>query len=240
MPKEKEAVVEARSQRRILLASAYGCMLVLVGLIMVGMIPPPSAQHDPQWWLQFWGENVNLKRAGVILALIGASAIPGMVVVLSQQMRRVLGPDSAVAYVQLATGLLGFLVFLLLPLFLWSGLTYRPGMHDPDLMQALTDLSLFPFLFPWLGIVQFIMIAICVFKDTEGIVFPRWMGYVILWCAVALIPGGFIYFFKSGPMAWDGILAFWVGLVAVLVAIATLVSCLLRALSHEPRLPTDR
>lgn len=227
--------MDVRAQRRILLASAAGFIMVLIGLIMVGMIPPPSARNSPDWWLQFWGDNVNLKRIGVIIALFGASCTPGLVVVLFQQMRRVLGRESTVAYVQLAVGLLGVLVFLMPPLFIWSALTYRPGLHNPDLVQALTDLSMFPFLFAWLGVVQFIMIAICAFKDTNGMVFPRWMGYLVVWCAVTFVPGSFIYFFKSGPIAWNGIISFWVGLAGVVIGTTANIVFVLRALRRQER-----
>ncbi len=225
--------MDACAQRQILSATAAGFIMLLVGLIMVGMVPPPSPENSPEWWLQFWGDSVNLKRTGLILALLGASCAPGLVVVLFQQMRRVLGRESTVAYVQLAAGMLAVLVFLMPPLFIWSALTYRPGQHDPDLALALTDLSMFPFLFAWLGVVQFIMIAICAFRDSAGILFPRWMGYLVLWCAVAFVPGSFIYFFKSGPIAWNGIISFWVGLAGVVIGTTAIILFLLRALRRQ-------
>ena len=45
-------------------------------------------------------------------------------------------------------------------------------------------------------------------------VFPRWFGFLNLWTAVLMLPGGIAIYFYSGPFAWNGILAWWVVVVA--------------------------
>ncbi|HMB60720.1 MAG TPA: hypothetical protein VKN35_12475 [Xanthomonadales bacterium] len=48
--------------------------------------------------------------------------------------------------------------------------------------------------------------------DSEEPTFPRLSGYFNLWAFVLSVPTQFIFFFKSSPFAWGGILAFWMPL----------------------------
>jgi hypothetical protein len=41
---------------------------------------------------------------------------------------------------------------------------------------------------------------------------PRWVGYLSALSAMSLIPPTFLVFFKTGPLAWNG-LAFYISLV---------------------------
>ena len=38
---------------------------------------------------------------------------------------------------------------------------------------------------------------------------PRWLGWFNLWAQIIYLPGILIPYFKSGPLAWNGLLAFW-------------------------------
>jgi hypothetical protein len=40
-------------------------------------------------------------------------------------------------------------------------------------------------------------------------VFPRWAGFFNLWSALIFLPGSLLPFFKAGPFACNGLLAFW-------------------------------
>lgn len=48
----------------------------------------------------------------------------------------------------------------------------------------------------------------CVLQAPGQIVFRRWVGYLNIWAALLLAPAVLIYFFKTGPFAWNGILVF--------------------------------
>lgn len=62
-------------------------------------------------------------------------------------------------------------------------------------------------------ITQVVILAFCVFIDRRQVPsFPRWFGYFNIWYAVLGVPGCAIYLFKTGPLAWNGIFAFWIPL----------------------------
>jgi hypothetical protein len=41
-------------------------------------------------------------------------------------------------------------------------------------------------------------------------VFPRWACYYSLAASAIVMPSGLITFFRSGPLAWNGVLGWWV------------------------------
>ena len=40
--------------------------------------------------------------------------------------------------------------------------------------------------------------------------FPSWVGYTNFWVGLGLIPATLIPFFHTGPLAWNGLLGFYV------------------------------
>lgn len=65
--------------------------------------------------------------------------------------------------------------------------------------------------------------------------FPRWLGYLNFWCAFLFMPGGLVVFFKDGPFAWNGIIAWWLLLVAFGVWVVSMVVMVLKALAVQER-----
>lgn len=56
--------------------------------------------------------------------------------------------------------------------------------------------------------------AIASFLDkSEPRIFPRWFEYVNIWLIMLLLPGQMIFFFKTGPLAWNGLIAFYLAFI---------------------------
>jgi len=51
----------------------------------------------------------------------------------------------------------------------------------------------------------------------DPVTFPRWFGYLNVWFALLSLPGGAVLIFNDGPLAWNGVIAFWVPLAAFVV-----------------------
>jgi hypothetical protein len=69
-------------------------------------------------------------------------------------------------------------------------------------------------------------------SDPEPL-FPRWLGFLNLWVALAYVPGSLLAFFKSGPFAWNGIFAFWLAGTVFTVWFIGMTVTLLRAVDRR-------
>ena len=149
-------------------------------------------------------------RIGLVITMI-ARALTGPFAAICTQMKRIEGTYSPLSYTELGMGMLGVLLHLPDPRD--AGLRVPARRDGPDLLLSLNDLAWIPFVGIFApAVIQNIAIGIAAFKDAEGRVFPRWLGYFNFWAALAFLPTALLYFFKTGPFAWDGVFVFWVPL----------------------------
>ena len=202
---------------------------------IAGMIPPISPALGPEEVAAFYQTNTGAIRFGVVIGMIsGALTIP-WIALIAVHMQRAEGPMPILSVCQVVAGAVT-VVILLLPFVLWTVAAYRPD-RAPELIQLTSD-------FGWMLIVMTfgpffvqlmsIGLAILLDKNVEPI-FPRWVAYFNIWVAVLFIPGVLITFFKSGPFAWNGILAFWLPLVVFFAWYFVMFVVLLRVIKEQPQ-----
>jgi hypothetical protein len=101
------------------------------------------------------------------------------------------------------------------PAMWWLIAVFRPD-RSPELTQTLNDIA-------WLNIVggltiylpTLFTISIASFMDdSEKPAFPRWFGYMCLLVFAGQASGQLVFFFKTGPFAWNGLFAFYIPMVA--------------------------
>jgi len=101
------------------------------------------------------------------------------------------------------------LIVFVLPPMVMQTIAFRTD-RDPSSMLALQDLAWLSFVgifsFPT---VQCLAIALCVLTAPDQSVLPRWFGYFNAWVGLGFAPAATIYWFKSGPLAWNGVIPFW-------------------------------
>lgn len=183
-------------------------LVFFAGMLIAGYLPPPGPSDPVDDVVRFYADDPTRVRVGLFLMLVSAGLIVPFVAVLAYTLRRAEGDRPLMAYVQLIAGAAG-VVAVLVPVMIFMAVAFRPG-RSPELTQTLSDLAWIPFIVnipP--AIVQAVSVAIVALGSRGRPVFPRWVGYYNLWVAVLFVPGGFIAFFKTGPLAWDGVLAFW-------------------------------
>jgi drug/metabolite transporter (DMT)-like permease len=207
--------MSTRTQQLCLWCGPAMIALFMVGFWFVaGLVPPPSPNDSAEEILNLYRDDTDAIRVGLVLCIIAAALIGPFVVVISEQMKRVEGDSHPLADLQRGMGMIGIWV-ILLPVMLMQAAAFRPD-RNPEITLALNDAAWLPFVgIATLFMVECAAIAICVFKDTEERVFPRWLAYFNVWAALLLVPAFLIYFFKTGPFAWSGIFTFWVGLAVL-------------------------
>lgn len=199
------------------------------GLLLAGFVPPPAPGLSAEAVAGVYADHANAIRVGMVLGLVGIVGMAAQVGAVSAAMRRMRTGSDLPWLLQLGSGSIGVLT-VMFPVMLFAATAFRPE-RDPAITQTMNDLG-------WLIIIpafptfiaQFGAIAAGVFQDrSERPPFPRWAGYFNLWIAVLFTPGGAAYFFRSGPFAWDGLLAFWVAAGAFFVWLIVMSWLLLRA-----------
>lgn len=207
----------ARNLMCLVWTGPVGIALVLLGwMVLAGFLPPPSPALPPDRVAELWAEHTNLKRLGMILCVWGGCLYVPFTVAVGIVLRRSESGDRILSTAQTALGTFGT-VFFSLNFLMLAVVAYRPDqptqviqpLHDFGFIMTFAPVAPFTF--------QYIAIGVAILQDTNPVpVFPRWVAYTNFWVAILLVPATAIPFFKTGPMAWNGILAFWIP-VAVFV-----------------------
>lgn len=192
--------------------SAWCGFVLLLGFIVafsVGhLITPMSPTKSAQGVVEFLSDHqTGILACAAIMVLVVPFEYP-FVVVTSMQMRRIEGGWGLLSMIQLTTGVVAPIGFFF-PLAILAAAAYRPQSHSPDVLLAMSDIY-------WLMLVgnacifvlQVWSIGYAALVDRRPKpVFPRWFGYFNLVLGVLLIPGAFVFLTKTGPFAWNGLLA---------------------------------
>jgi hypothetical protein len=175
--------------------------------VFAGFIPPPAPGNTPQQIASVFAHNRTGIRVGLVLTMFASALLCLWFAVISVQLGRIEGRRSPWAYAQMIAGAATVLEFIF-PL-------YR-SERSLQTVQTLNDLAWLPFLgIVSTALIQGYAIGIAILADKRvRPVFPRWLGYFQFWCVTLLVPGALIVFFKHGPFAWNGLLAWWLVLVA--------------------------
>lgn len=200
--------------RRNLLLCTYAGYLFMAGFLVgwwliAGYVPPPDPDRSAADVAAWYAEHPTAIRLGLWICIGAAAAILPWSSALAAMVKRIEGRTSPCTYVMIAAGAALAIEFVL-PSFLWLTAAYRP-QADAEVIQRLNDAGWLPFLGgASTTIVQCIVLGVVVLGDERADpVFPRWFAYFNFCAAVGLSPATFIVFFHGGPLAWNGMIAFY-------------------------------
>jgi hypothetical protein len=138
-----------------------------------------------------------------------------LLALIVMQIRRMAHRTPIFSYAIIACAAGGPTIFLMANLF-WLLAAFRP-MRDPQQTLMFNDLAWVTFS-SQVGflIAQSVILALAIYLDRqERPIFRPWVAHFNLFVAVLLIPAAFVGLAMEGPIAWDGLLSFWVRNIAI-------------------------
>jgi hypothetical protein len=203
-------------------------------MLIAKLIPPLSPTESAQQITDFLIANKLRVRVGLALSLLAACVALPFLATICLRVRRVEGTWGVLSVTQIFAGVI-FVPGFLFPMMVLSAAAFRPEQRDPQITQALNDV----FWLMFVGIVgtlivQALVLTVASFVDqTDPRTFPRWFGYLNAWYALLALPGGAVMIFNEGPLAWNGVFAFWVPLVAFSAWMVAVTVVMHRSISAE-------
>jgi len=210
-------------------------VLLLVFFMIIGkLIPPFDPTAGPEESTRFLIENKLRVRLGATLSMIGATLLLPFLAVICVRINRIEGKFGVLTATQLLASAFfvpGFWVSLMS----LATALFRPESRAPEITQAFSDYFWLMFVgIAEVAVAQAAVLAIAAFIDRgTPPTFPRWFGYFNIWYALLTLPGGLVVLFNDGPLAWNGVFAFWVPLSVFSIWLITTMVVLLRSIRDE-------
>jgi hypothetical protein len=204
-------------------------------LLFPGFVRPMSPTMSAAEVAAFYRDPENLPRiryAMIVFNWFAVGLIPILALIVLQ-IRRMAHRTPIFSYAIIACAAGGPTIFLLADLF-WLLAAFRP-QRDPELTLLLNDLAWVTFA-SQVGFLigQSVILALAIYLDRQARpVFERWVAHFNLLVAAALLPASFVGLAMGGPIAWDGLLTFWVRNAAIGLWIAVMGVVLARAVHRQ-------
>lgn len=179
------------------------------GFVIAGFFPPPGpAMTAVDVDALFESRRLPI-LLGMMVWMLSGMFMCFFIGVLAEYLRKIPGAPPALSYAQIAAGALN-VVFFVVPPALLIVAAFRPG-RSAELTYLLYDLGWIMAILPWPGATaQSAAIGLAILSDTGSRpVFPRWMGWYNLYCALGYITGTGLIFVTRGPFAWNSVFPFW-------------------------------
>jgi hypothetical protein len=200
-----------------------------------GFVRPMSPTMSAEEVAAFYRDPQNLPRIRYSMIVFNWFAV-GLIPILALivlQIRRMAHRTPIFSYAIIACAAGGPTIFLMADLF-WLLAAFRP-MRDPQLTLMFNDLAWVTFS-TQVGflIAQSVILALAIHLDRqERPVFRAWVAHFNLAVAALLVPAAFAGAAMTGPLAWDGLLTFWVRNIAIGLWIVVMAIVLGRAIQRE-------
>lgn len=182
------------------------------GVLSGYLTPPTSPSVGAAQIAAFYADNLTAIRVGLVLTMFAALAFIPFAGALTQIISKIEGGPGVLTY-SVLIGALANGVLTYFPAIWYLTAAFRPD-RPAELIQLMNDQG-------WLEIIGGasltlswplgIAAASLLDKSSEP-VFPRWVGWLNLWVTLAILPDQLLFFFHSGPFAWNGIVGLWIPL----------------------------
>lgn len=235
--------MRARVQRAATWTGPTMFLLWVVSWIGIARwIPPPSPGHRPDQVLQQFRDHTSAIQVGMLITLFASALLVPFCSVISAQMRRIEGYGGSTLSIMQVTSAAVLSLEFIIPLMVWLTATYRIKTTSAETISMLNDMGWLMFVVVISSAeVQLVSIAVAIFTDTRpNPIFPRWAGYLNLWVCLGLLPAAFVVFFKNGPIAWNGLVGFFLPLTSYGIWMFAMFLLLRRAIDEQLAEDTTR
>jgi hypothetical protein len=227
--------MDLRLQRGAAWTGGIMVVLLFVFFLLIGkLIPPFSPTAGAEEITRFLIQNKIRMRLGVALSLLGSTLMLPFLAVICVRIYRLEGKFGVLTATQILASAYfvpGFWVSLMS----LATALFRPESRSPQITQAFSDYFWLMFVgVAEVAVAQGVVLAIAAFIDHgQPPTFPRWFGYFNAWYVLLTVPGALVVLFNDGPLAWNGIFAFWIPLTAFSIWLIVTMVVLFRSISDE-------
>lgn len=217
--------------------------IVLMGLGWIGLggfFPFHRPAASPEEIHSFFASNHSWIAAGMILMMASVAFFAIFTSCLCKYISQIEG-GAGVLTIMIALGAAFTIIVTYLSCLLWITAGFRID-RSPELVQLLNDISWINIVGGFLPGVSFSLgVALSCFLDSRASpLFPRWFGWVNIWVILLFLPDQLLFFFHTGPFAWDGLFAIYLPLQAGGVQMILLIYFLRRAVLRSRQELTPR
>ncbi len=201
---------------------AYVVLLGIGFQLIAGYLPPHNPAATAIEVATIYQRDSIAIKMGMILCMFSAICYLPFSISIATELERIEGRLGMLSLSQLMGGM-GTCVLTFYPAMWWLSAAYRVD-RTPDLIMMLNDAAWLQFVG---GLSMFMPCVLSIiagsFADTrQHPVFPRWCAYFSIWLAIFVLPGQLVFFFYSGPFAWNGLFGFWLPVGALVVWLLTI------------------
>jgi hypothetical protein len=217
-------------------------VLLLVGWWVVGGFFPmhrPSAGADEI--ARFYHHGVVGIRLGMVIVMWGAAVFLPFTSTIADFVARFEGRNGPLTRTMTMAGYANAMLTFYPPLW-WITASWRAAERSADTTRLLNDIAWLQFI-GGLALVMpmFVVLAVVSLADkSDNPVFPRWFGYQSIMTFTLFLPDQLLFFFKSGPFAWNGLLGFWIPLTVFCGWFITIFVLMRRKLVGDVPTPAER
>jgi hypothetical protein len=190
------------------------CVLLLIGWWVIGGFFPlhrPSAGAEEI--AAFFRTDVLKIRLGMVIVMWGSAAFIPFTATIADYVSKVEGRSGPLTKIMTMAGYANAMLTFYPPL-LWIANTWRSEERSAELIYMINDIAWLQFI-GGLALIMpmFVVVGITALNDkTSHPTFPRWTAFVSAMTFILFLPDQMLFFFKTGPFAWNGLFAFWVPL----------------------------
>lgn len=204
------------------MAAVFGVVLLAAFLLFPGFFPPMSPDMTAGQVAAFYARHEAMIRLSMVTVNFCGIMLMPFFMVIVYQMKRMATPTQVLAYCYLSAAVSGATLIALADLF-WLVAAFRPE-QDPQVTLLLNDLAWITFTVPvGMIIAQMGCLALAIrLDDQPRPVFPRWVAVFNIAVAVAVAPSAFAAVFRTGPLAWNGVVSFWLRVCAYVLYVVVM------------------